>query len=145
MAEHQLNGACRCGQVRLEFTSPVGPEAMTPRACDCDYCARYVGVYLSHPGGRLEISSMSPLTRRRQGAEIADMLHCSSCDQLIGVVVESEGKLLGAVCLAVLGDRDAFPQAARVSPKQLSPDEKQSRWSEVWMPVSLTEGPDRGG
>ena len=52
-----------------------------------------------------------------------------------------DGRLLGAANRNAFDGREAFAGATTVSPQQLGPEAKLSRWSQLWTPVELEVRP----
>lgn len=60
------------------------------------------------------------------------MLLCTRCGVLVGAVYSSEGRTYATVNVRVLDAAGTFSSEKPVSPKQLSGDQKVSRWQELW-------------
>ncbi len=133
------HGTCSCGAVTvaLRLTATLAAQAL--RQCTCDYCDAHKGIFLSDPEGGLEIRSSGRLIREKQGADIADMLLCSSCQDLIGAVCEIKGALKGVLRAPLLRHFDQLPAPELTAPQKLSGQEKVARWDALWMPVTLEE------
>ena len=130
-------GACRCGGVSAGLLHPASSRLPAARECDCDYCREHDGAWMSLPEATLTIRSASPLVERRQGSMQARFLHCSACGDMIAVVAEFEGALLGALRAGLLADRDDDSDPVVSSPQTLSPEAKASRWQELWSPTTI--------
>lgn len=133
------HGTCSCGAVTVALRLTAALEAQALRQCTCDYCGERNGIYLSDPKGGLEIRSSSVLIREKQGADIADMLLCSSCQDMIGAVCEINGVLKGVLRAPLLRQFDQLPAPELTAPQTLSGQEKVVRWDALWMPVMLEE------
>ena len=132
-------GACSCGAVTVALRLTAALSAQALRQCTCDYCGERNGIFLSDPKGGLEIRSTGVLIREKQGADIADMLLCSSCQDLIGAVCEIKGALKGVLRAPLLRHFDQLPAPELSAPQTLSGLEKVARWDALWMPVTLEE------
>ena len=68
------------------------------------------------------------------------MLLCRNCGVLVGALWR-EQRLYGVVNASALDARNEFAAAQPVSPKELSTDQKTSRWQSIWFAdVTLTAG-----
>lgn len=131
-----LHGSCHCGRVRVEFTTDLELASTAPRACNCEFCQKYGAAYVSDPSGTLRIVAMEPsaLHSCRQGSGMARFQLCSRCGMLVAVVFEHKGNIYGAVNVGCLDERALFGVPIPVSPQQLSPEAKASRWLQAWVP-----------
>ena len=135
-----LRGGCHCGNIAVSVGLTRAPQRCQPRACDCAFCRKHGAAWLSDPRGALEIhiADAADLSRYRQGAEIAEMLLCRRCGVLVAAMWQGQ-TLYGVVNVSALDAREQFPPAQPVSPQQLSPEAKVSRWQSIWFPdVRLT-------
>lgn len=141
MSPSRYAGGCHCGALRWQLASATPLPALTPRACDCDFCTRHRAEWVSDPDGRLRIEvDGARLQRFRQGAGQADFLLCRDCGVLVAVIARTDdGRQRGAVNRQAFDERDALGMAVPVSPKQLSADDKRSRWAQIWTPVELVQ------
>ncbi len=132
-------GGCHCGALRFEFSTRQSLAAFVPRACDCDFCTRHRAAWVSDAAGSLRIDADGARLRRyRQGSGQADFLLCAECGVLVAVMARTDdGRLLGAANRNAFDDRGAFGGETTVSPQQLGPEAKLSRWSQLWTPVEL--------
>lgn len=135
-------GGCHCGALRFRFESPRELGDFTPRACDCDFCTRHRAAWVSDADGGLRVQADGARLRRyRQGSGQAEFLLCVECGVLVAVVArDRDGRWLGAVNRNAFDGRDAFAAATIVSPRQLAPEAKLARWTQVWMPVEFDPG-----
>lgn len=131
---HSASGGCHCGNILVNVELVNEPARYHPRACDCSFCLKHGAAYVSDPNGSLRIRIEDPnLTGRyRQGNALADMLLCTRCGVLVGAVYSSEGRTYATVNVRVLDAAGTFSSEKPVSPKQLSGDQKVSRWQELW-------------
>ena len=78
------------------------------------------------------------MRRYRQGSAQAEFLLCAGCGVLVAVVARTgDGRLKGAVNRNAFDGREAFTTKTTVSPQQLGPEAKLSRWTQLWTPVEL--------
>jgi hypothetical protein len=136
-----LRGSCHCGQVRVEFSTDQDPASLVPRACDCSFCRKHAAAYISDPVGTLSVSARGGVLRAyRQGSNTAEFLLCGQCDVLVAVTFKQASRLYGAVNSGCLEGNTGLAPAVPASPQTLSPEEKISRWLNLWVPdVELLE------
>jgi len=134
----RFDGGCHCDQLRVEFSTGLDPASFTPRACDCSFCRKHGAAYISDPAGRLSVSfRQGALSRYRQGSNMADFLICSQCGVLVAVAFEHDSRVYGAVNIGCLNGQIGLGSPVPASPQVLSPDEKVSRWLQLWIPDVL--------
>lgn len=131
-----VHGNCHCGCVQVEFTTSADLASTTPRACDCSFCQKHGAAYVSDSSGHLRITVAEPsaLHSYRQGSKAACFRLCGRCGVLVAVTFEHQGNTYGAVNVGCLDERSLFGASVLASPQQLSPEEKISRWLQVWVP-----------
>jgi hypothetical protein len=132
-------GGCHCGALRFEFATAQALPGFAPRACDCDYCTRHRAAWVSDATGLLRIGGDDArLQRYRQGSGQAEFLFCAGCGVLVAVVARAaDGRWMGAANRNAFDGRDAFAGETSVSPQQLGPEAKLSRWTQLWTPVEF--------
>ena len=137
-----LNGGCHCGNIAVSVELTSAADAYHPRACDCDFCTKHGATWVSDPRGSLgiRIREESDATRYTQGAGIAEMLLCRRCGVLVAALWRAP-PLYGVVNAAALETRSEFADTKPVSPKELSAEDKMSRWRSIWFAkVTVTQG-----
>lgn len=138
-AEHL--GQCACGTVSFTLCLPTDLAQLSPRACDCDFCTTRQIAWLSHPKGKLIISSQDALLKVRQGSEQAEFLTCPNCNSVVAaalsLALKSKNDTLAAVNATLLNEHKRLATAVVASPQLLSPEEKNQRWQQVWMPLTF--------
>lgn len=82
----------------------------------------------------IRTDSISNLKITQQGDELAELLHCRACGQLLGVRWQELGGEYGCVNAQAL-DRKRFGEQLSVAPKKLSTEQKTARGKELWFPV----------
>lgn len=137
-----VHGGCHCGCVQVEFTTSVELASTTPRVCDCSFCQKHGAAYVSDSSGYLRITATEPnaLHSYRQGSKVAHFQLCGRCGVLVAVTFEHQGNTYGAVNVGCLDERPLFGASVPASPQQLSPEEKVSRWLQVWVPAVQVMG-----
>ena len=135
------HGGCHCRAVRWVFDTRKPLSALSPRACDCDFCRRHGAAWVSDPAGRLVVCAPGGrLQRYRQGSGQAEFLLCGACGVLVAVVARrDDGRLMGAVNCHAFDVQHAFADEAVVSPRLLAADAKRARWSELWTPATVDD------
>lgn len=131
-----MRGSCHCGRLRVEFSTYQDAASIAPRACDCSFCRKHGAAYISDPAGRMSVTESEPGATReyRQGSNAARFLLCSHCGVLVAVVYEHEGRIYGVANTRCLDEDAGFASPVPASPQALAPDEKVSRWLELWIP-----------
>jgi hypothetical protein len=131
-----LRGGCHCGSIRVEFTTVRDLADTNPRACDCSFCQKHGAAYISDPSGVLRVVTAKPnaLHSYRQGSEVARFQMCGQCGVLVAVTFEHKGSTYGAVNVGCLDEPGLLGACVPASPQLLSPQEKVSRWLQVWVP-----------
>ena len=136
-----LRGSCHCGQLRIEFVTGRELASIVPRSCDCSFCTKHGAAYISDPAGRLSVWEHRPgaLREYRQGSNHAQFLVCGQCGVLVAVIFRHLSGIYGAANASCLDGPTSLPQPVPASPQRLSPQERMSRWLELWIPdVVLT-------
>ncbi len=134
---HQNKGKCTCGKTEFILELPEKLEQYSPRQCDCDFCVQHKLMYLSHPQGKISISTSGNFEILKQGSEQASFLSCNGCGDIIGAFFQFEETLKGAVNSNLLNDSANLQRPAPISPKVLKPNEKVERWNSLWLQVSI--------
>ena len=131
-----LHGSCHCGRIQVEFTTSITLQETTPRACDCSFCQKHGAAYISNSSGALRIVAAQPSALRSysQGSEAARFQMCAQCGVLVAVIFEHNGRIYGAVNATCLDELALLGASLPASPQLLSPQEKISRWLELWVP-----------
>jgi len=131
---HSASGGCHCGNIQLDLQLANAPASYQPRACDCAFCRKHGAAYISDAHGslRVRIKDQRQSGRYRQGSELAEMLLCTHCGVLMGALYRAEGRIYATVNVRVIEGAESFGVEQAVSPKQLSPDAKVSRWKDLW-------------
>ena len=141
-----LAGGCHCGNIAVTAGLTSAARRLQPRACDCEFCRKHGAAWVSDPHGSLgiRIADARDAGRYTQGAGIAEMLLCRRCGVLVAALWQAD-RLYGVVNARALDARDEFSAAQSVSPQQLSPEAKVSRWQSIWFAdVRLATGTPPG-
>ena len=138
MDTHRSVGGCRCTTWSLRVTLPQPSQALRPRVCDCDYCQAHPAGLLSAPDMAIELQGdRARLSIEQQGAQLASFYLCARCGDLLAVGCQLDGALRGACNGRLLRDWDAFGEPVPISPSSLSPNEKATRWAQLWGPLRI--------
>jgi hypothetical protein len=131
---HKLTGGCHCGNIVVDFELASAADEYHPRACDCDFCCKHGAAWLSDANGSLLIRIKEPRESKtyRQGSGQAELLLCRNCGVLVAVLHRSNQKLYAAVNVRAVEGTGGFGVARPVSPQSLSPDQKVTRWHDLW-------------
>jgi hypothetical protein len=131
---YTATGACHCGNIELQMEFSQAPHSYQPRVCDCDFCRKHSAAYVSDARGSLDIRIENPrdCATCRQGSALAEFLFCNVCGVLTCVLYPTEDGYYGAVNVRVIDPEIQFGDEQAVSPKALSPEQKSSRWRQVW-------------
>lgn len=133
MAVHQ--GSCYCGNITVTVTTDEPFTAITPRACDCNYCTMHGATWASVPDAvlEIEIQNEAAINLFQQGSGAARFWLCQRCGVVPAATCDIDGSRRGVVNTNCMLERKQFPAAHQVSPKKLSADEKKDRWSDIWI------------
>ena len=135
MNQYIYSGGCHCGNIALRFYSTLPCIDMETRACDCDFCRKYGAAYVSDPNGSLEakIKNQDKILCYTQGSGVAKFVICGLCGVLTVVKYSSGDSIYAAINARTLDDFFSFKDSVTVSPRTLSKEDKQSRWSKIWI------------
>ena len=130
-----LEGGCHCGAITLAFSTALVPTSTAPRACDCSFCRAHGAAWVSDAAAQLVVQVHRPDRLRRycQGSRAARFLLCGDCGVLVAVTFEDDERLYAAVNARCLDTREAFAAVIAASPQALSPEEKTTRWRQLWI------------
>ncbi|MBN7796205.1 GFA family protein [Parahaliea mediterranea] len=127
-----IEGSCHCGNLAVAAALSHEPGHYQPRACDCDFCCKHGASYLSDPAGRLRVAvrDEAAVTRYRQGSGQAEMIFCARCGVLVGACYREGERLFAAVNRRIFSEE--FGDEVPASPKMLGPEDKSTRWLQLW-------------
>jgi hypothetical protein len=130
----QAKEKCVCVTIELDIEFNQDLKSLVPRKCDCDFCCENNLVYISDPLGKVKLSvgEIDDFQIVRQGSQTADFLSCKQCNNILLVVYQDNEKTFCALNYQLLDNKIYFNKVITVSPKLLSPKEKQARWKQVW-------------
>lgn len=128
-----LNGTCECGKVCVAVFAAVDATTLNPRVCDCDYCQSHPSKIISHPTMKINLNiPFSEFHIDKNGDGLAGFYRCQACTSLVFVGCEIDGVMRGAVNAGLFQSEIEFGQTLNISPKRLSADKKNERWSDLW-------------
>ncbi|WP_434360306.1 hypothetical protein NF212_07615 [Parasalinivibrio latis] len=130
------SGNCRCNSVSLHVSAEIDFSELNPRRCDCDYCREKPAALISHPTMEVEVGvPLNSMKAEQNGDRLATFYRCKTCDDLIVVGAKIDGEWRGAVNGELLSCRSELGDDVAISPKKLSPSEKQARWKKLWAKI----------
>ncbi len=132
-----ITTSCDCGAVFIEVGLSRPLADYQPRQCDCDFCTERAIQYISDAKGFINITTSQPLVNLTQGSAQARFLQCAKCQAVVAVSYQEQQSMLGAVNIMVFSERGLMQPAIVASPKLLAPEEKLSRWRQLWMPLKI--------
>jgi hypothetical protein len=94
---------------------------------------------LSDPAGALEIVSTISLAHVKQGSEQAEFLSCTHCEQIVAMCANIDGVIKASINADCLHNANMLGIPTPVSAHLLSPNQKETYWAKLWMPLSLSE------
>lgn len=136
-----LRGGCHCGNLIVTLQSPLPPEALPVRACQCTFCTRHGVRATSHPEGRVEIEVHEPaeLSRYRFGLGTAEFLICRRCGVYVAAVMTDADGCYATINIPVLAERERFTQP--MVPVQYDAEDtamRVARRKARWTPAVVT-------
>jgi hypothetical protein len=142
-----LSGACRCGAVAFIWFPIVAVDDTVAGACQCAYCIEKDAVYLAQHGSRLRLRLGGPVRRARQGTGTADFIECESCDDLVAVLSDIQGRTYAVVNARMLPHETiAHMAVADMDFSDEMPTERLLRRQRTWIDqVRVIEEPSSMG
>lgn len=94
----RLDGGCHCGAIRIALHVDDDTK-LSPRRCGCSFCRKHGGLYVSAPGGRLDINIASDdaVSRYAFGHKTAEFLICKTCGVFPAVTCMLDDRLYAVV------------------------------------------------
>ena len=73
-----LNGACHCGNIKLEFSTPKSPQSLWLRKCPCSFCHKQGNINVADPEGflKIKIENKENTFFYQMGHKTSDRLFC---------------------------------------------------------------------
>lgn len=139
---HHFHGGCHCGNLEVDYRTPVAAADTAVRACQCSFCRKHDARAVSDPAGSVEITAHDPalLGRYRFGLKAIEFLFCRACGVYVSAFRQDGGKAFANVMVNALDDRTAFPEPAPVDLDGETRENKQQRHRARWTPAKLTLG-----
>ena len=141
MKEYVYFGRCHCGNINIKFRTLLSPKYTQIRACQCSFCRKHKGQYISDPEGALDISirESEKLQKYRFGQKTADFLFCEICGIYIAAMFNDDNKYYGILNLNILDNTDEFTQTlTSVSYDSEDVNSRIERRKKKWTPLTLT-------
>lgn len=138
-----LRGSCHCGNLVVALYSPLPPEALPVRACQCSFCIRHGVRATSPPEGRVEIAVREPgeLSRYRFGLGTAEFLICRRCGVYVTAVMTDADGCYATINVLALAEHERFTQP--VVPVRYDAEDagmRVARRKARWTPAVVTLG-----
>jgi hypothetical protein len=131
-----IGGGCHCGHVTVTFGSSKPLGELSPKVCECSFCAKHGASYLFDPAGslRIEARGTEALGEYRQGLEIARFLLCRRCGVLIAALFDDGATSYGAVNARCLENTTGLGAPQVIPPSTSTAEQKRRLWAKVWTP-----------
>ena len=128
-----MKGSCHCGNIEITWFWE-NPERIHPVICDCDFCTSRRAQYVFRSGTALQIRIKNPSnhSRMKQGTGTAVFHECLGCQMLIGVTVESGGKIYGAINRSCFARETVFGDPVTVQNDNAPIETRIHRWERYW-------------
>jgi len=99
-----IRGKCHCGNIAFSLTWEPDPREIPARACGCSFCTKHGGVWISNPGGALQVRVEDPsrVSRYAFGTRTADFHVCTRCGIVPVVTSRIDGRLYAVVSVNAL-------------------------------------------
>ena len=94
-SSHTHEGSCHCGAIEVSLSLETPLDEIQPRACQCDFCTRRAGLWVSDPRGssRIAIDPGDALSKYRFGHGTADFIVCAKCGTSVAAIIGAEGDM----------------------------------------------------
>lgn len=141
MKEYVYFGQCHCGNIKVKFSTYLSPKHTQIRACQCSFCRKHKGQYISDPEGALDISieELENLQKYRFGQKTADFLFCKICGIYIATIFNDGNQYYGILNLNILDNTEEFTQAVTsVSYDSEDINSRIERRKKKWTPLTIT-------
>lgn len=136
---YNLKGACHCGNIALELSTPNAPEALWLRKCPCSFCHKQGNINVADPEGLLtiKIDSKEDTFIYQMGHKTSDRLFCKICGVYIGGLMVHEGQSLCVLNSNTLDSDYTFNPPTEINVSAQTREERiQGRMSR-WMPFDI--------
>ena len=132
-----ITGGCDCDNIKI--TWHLTERALTPRACQCDYCASKSAAYVTQSDTKFDVVIRSEQSHKpvQHGSKNAVFHECAHCEQIIFVTAEINGKLYGALNVNHLNNPRGFSRRVEVDFSAQTAVQKRERWRQSWCQVTL--------
>ncbi len=134
-----ITGGCDCDNIQI--TWQLTEHALTPRACQCDYCVSKSAAYVTQPGTGFDVSIRSGKMHKevQHGSKTAVFHECLNCEQVIFVTAEIDGGLYGALNANHLNNKESFSRCVELDFSSQTALQKTERWRKNWcQPVHIS-------
>ncbi len=137
-----LEGSCHCGNIHYQLHLTKALKSYTARACQCSFCRKHSGTYISDPKGKLLISikDRKQANHYRFASKVIEFLICKSCGVLPCAIRTIDDKQHGIVNIHTL--KSNIASTLEVQPldyDEESEADKKHRHNQNWIAdVTLT-------
>jgi hypothetical protein len=124
----------------LELSTPIAPDDLPLRACQCSFCLRHGAKTTSDPAGaiRILLTNCEAVSYYQFGAQTAEFLICQRCGIYLAAIFRDGGRIF-AVANANTFETPLKQNAVPVDYKGETVDERRERWCTKWTPANLVE------
>jgi hypothetical protein len=130
-------GACHCRNISFSLTLEPDPLEIVARACDCSFCTKHGGVWMSSPRGVLQVlvQHSELVTKYAFGTKTADFHVCVRCGVVPVVTSTIDGGLYAVVSVNALeGVNPALLTRASASFEGEAEGSRLDRRKRNWIP-----------
>ena len=139
MSDSTYDGSCHCGAIGFRYTTAIGPDNWSMRACQCRFCRMHDALSTSDSSGDLQFFATEPaaLQRYQFALKTADFLVCARCGIYIGAVIDAAAARFGIINTHALNDTPVgIAAVGAISYDNEDVNGRISRREERWTPVS---------
>ncbi len=141
-----IHGQCHCGNIAFDLYWEPDPARIPARACSCSFCSKHVGVWTSHPAGKLRIAIRDPalVSPYVFATRTAEFHVCARCGVVPVVTSRIGGRVYAVVNVNTFeGIDSALLQHASASLDGEGRDARLERRQQNWISdVACLEGGD---
>ena len=114
--KHELEGSCHCKNIQYVLKTSIPISGFTTRKCDCTFCRKQGGRYISDPDGELEYTINHPesLFIYSFGTKTAEFLMCKNCGVLPFITSRINDKTYAVINSNTLDQTDEFNKHSKV-------------------------------
>lgn len=108
-----ITGSCHCRDITFTLAWPDDAPQIVARACDCSFCAKQGGAWMSNRDARLTVTLRHPeaVSRYGFGSRTAEFQVCARCGVVPVVISDLAGHLHAVVNVNTVD----HPEALRIT------------------------------